>query len=45
MLDIALRELMGCAQKQVLAHESRSGMNEGHHILQLISKSESAPDW
>ena len=43
MLNISFRELTGRAQEQVLAHEVRSGVDEGHHVLQLIAKTEGAP--
>jgi hypothetical protein len=40
VLDISLPELTGCAQKQVLADQVRLGMDEGHHVLQLIAETE-----
>ncbi len=43
MLDISLLELMGRAQKKVLAHEPRLGMDERHHVLQLVAEAECAP--
>jgi hypothetical protein len=42
MLDIAFLELTGCAEEQMRAHKARLGMNERHHVLQLIAKTESA---
>ena len=43
MLNISLRELTGRAQEQVLAHEMRPGVDERHHVLQLIAETEGAP--
>jgi hypothetical protein len=43
MLDIAFDELPGRGAQQMLAHKRRLGVNERHHILQLITKPESAP--
>ena len=43
MLDISFRELTGRAQEQVLAHEARLGVDERHHVLQLIAETEGAP--
>ena len=40
MLDIAFTELVGRAAQQVLAHEPRLGMDERHHVLQLIAETE-----
>ena len=42
MLNISFRELTGRAQEQVLAHEMRSGVDERHHVLQLIAETEGA---
>ena len=43
MLDISFQELTGRAQEQVLAYEMRPGMDECHHVLQLIAETEGAP--
>ena len=43
VLDIAFAELTGRAQQQVLAHQARLGVDEGHHVLQLIAETERAP--
>jgi hypothetical protein len=40
MLDISFRELTGSAAEQVLAHEVRPGVDERHHVLQLIAETE-----
>ena len=40
MLHIALTELASRTQQQVLAHELRLGVNECHHVLQLIAETE-----
>jgi hypothetical protein len=40
MLNISLRELPGGAAEQVLAHEVRPGVDERHHVLQLIAETE-----
>ncbi len=42
MLDIAFLELTGCTEEQMRSHQARLGMNECHHVLQLIAKTESA---
>ena len=42
MLDIAFPELMGRTAQQVLAHELGLGMDERHHVLQLIAETERA---
>ena len=34
---------MGRAAQQVLAHERRFGMDECHHVLQLVTETESTP--
>jgi hypothetical protein len=41
MLDVAFPELTGCTEEQMLAHKARLGVNERHHVLQLIAKTES----
>ena len=38
MLNISFPELTARAQQQVVAHELRPGMDECHHILQLVAK-------
>ena len=43
MLNISLLELTGRAAEYVLAHEARLGVNEGHHVLQLVAETEGAP--
>src|SRR3990167_665413 len=43
MLDITLLELMGRAQKEMLTHEPRLGVDERHHVLQLVAETEGAP--
>ena len=43
MLDISLLELTGRAKEEVLAHEARLGVDERHHVLQLIAETEGAP--
>ena len=40
MLDISFLKLAGGAEEQVLAHEVRPGVDERHHILQLIAETE-----
>ena len=42
MLDIAFAELTRRAAQQVLAHERGLGMDERHHVLQLIAEAERA---
>ena len=42
MLNISFRKLTGRAQEQVLAHEMRPGVDECHHVLQLIAETEGA---
>ena len=42
MLDISLRKLAGRAEEQVLAHEARLGVDERHHVLQLVAEAEGA---
>ena len=42
MLNIAFLELTGCAKEQMRTHKARLGMNERHHVLQLIAKTESS---
>ena len=42
MLDISLLELAGCTQEQVLAHETRLGVDERHYVLQLVAETEGA---
>jgi hypothetical protein len=41
MLDIAFLELTGCTEEQMRTHKFWLGMNERHHVLQLIAKTES----
>src|SRR6267378_2514074 len=43
MLNVAITKLMSCREQQVLACETRFGMYQRHHILQLIPESERAP--
>src|SRR3972149_11942252 len=43
MLDIALLELTGSAEEEMLTHENRVCMYERHHVLQLVPETESAP--
>jgi hypothetical protein len=43
MLDISLMELTGSTEEEVLAHEARLGVDERHHVLQLIAETEGAP--
>ena len=42
MLNIAFLELPGRTEEQVRAHKARLSVNECHHVLQLIAKTESA---
>jgi hypothetical protein len=42
MLDIAFLELARCTEEQMRTHKARLGVNECHHVLQLIAKPESA---
>ena len=42
VLDIAFPELTA-AQKELLAHEMWLGMDERHHVLQLIAETEAPP--
>ena len=42
MLNIALPELTAGAEEQVLAHQARLGVDERHHVLQLIAETERA---
>ena len=42
MLNIAFLELTGCTEEQMRAHKARLGVNECHHVLQLIAKTKSA---
>ncbi len=42
VLDIALQELAARAQQQVFAHPPRLGVDERHHVLQLIAKAKGA---
>ena len=42
MLDIAFLELAARAEEQLLAHQMRLGMDERHHVLQLIAETEGA---
>ncbi len=43
MLDIALPELMGRAQEQMLTHEARFCVDERHHVLQLVTETKGSP--
>src|SRR4030042_4863871 len=43
MLDISLLELTGSTEEEVLAHETRLGVDERHYVLQLIAETEGAP--
>ena len=38
MLNISFQELTGRAPQQVLAHQMRPGVDERHHVLQLIAE-------
>src|SRR5438093_3517854 len=40
MLDVPFAKLMSGAEEQMFAHETRRGIYERHHILQLIAKTE-----
>src|SRR6185437_7901347 len=40
VLDVALRKLPRRAAQQMLAHEERLGVNERHHVLQLVAEAE-----
>ena len=40
MLHVSFAELMGRAQQQMFANQSRFGMQESGHVLQLVSKAE-----
>ena len=42
MLDISFQKLAGGAQEQVLAHQVRFGVDQRHHVLQLIPETEGA---
>jgi len=42
MLDIAFAELMGGGAQEMRAGEGRLGMEQGHHILQLVAEAEGA---
>ena len=42
VLDISFPELAARAQQQVFAHQSRLGMDERHHVLQLVAETERA---
>ena len=43
VLYIPLGELTACGKKEVLTREARFGVDERHHVLQLIAKTEGAP--
>ena len=43
VLDIPFAELTARTQEQVLAHQSRLGVDQRHHVLQLIAEAEGAP--
>ena len=43
VLDIAFLKLSGCAEKEVLAHKMRLGVDERHRILKLITEAKGAP--
>ena len=38
MLDVSLHELAGRREEQVLSYELWLGVDEGHHVLQLVTK-------
>ena len=42
VLDISLAELTGRAEEQVLAQQARLGVDERHHVLQLVAETEGA---
>src|SRR5438105_15849449 len=43
VLHISFTELMGRGDEQVFAHQARLGINERHHVLQLIAETECPP--
>src|SRR3990172_270532 len=43
MLDITLLKLMGRAEEEMLTHETRVCVDERHHVLQLVPKTEGTP--
>ena len=43
MLDISLLKLTGRTEEEVLAHQARFGVDERHHVLQLVAETEGAP--
>ena len=45
MLNISLLKLAARAEKQVFAQEVGLGVEERHHVLQLIAETEGTPDW
>jgi hypothetical protein len=42
MLDITLPELMGRAEEEMFADQAGFGMDERHHVLQLVAEAEGA---
>ena len=40
MLNVAFLELPACTQQQLLAHQPGLGMDQGHHVLQLVAETE-----
>ena len=38
MLDVAFDELAARAERDLRSHDRWFGVNEGHHVLQLIAK-------
>ena len=42
MLYIPLTELMGRAEEEVFARQERFGVDECHHVLQLVAETKGA---
>ena len=42
MLDVSFMELPRGAEDEVLTNQFGLGMHQGHHILELVSETESA---
>jgi hypothetical protein len=42
MLDISFPELTGCAKEELLTHQAWLGVDNGHHVLQLVSETKRA---
>jgi hypothetical protein len=42
VLYVTLYELPRSGSKKMFAHQSRFGVHERHHVLQLVAKSEGA---